>query len=148
MKDHLKSKSAVEIFEMLLDEWHIMSYVVLQPTTYASQNNPNTFQFSIECFQKFIGILLLTGYNSLPQERMYWSEDDDHQVNDVRQCMARNRCLDIKRNLRFNDDSPLHAQDNPKRSFKIALLLEKLNKNIYCLVGWPYVPFLWDSPRF
>ena len=79
MKDHLMSKSAVEIFEMLFDEWHIMSYVVLQPTTYASQNNPNTFQFSIQCFQKVINILLF-GYHSLSQESIYWSEDEDRPL--------------------------------------------------------------------
>ena len=52
MEDHLKSKSPVEIFEMLFDE-DIMNYVVLQSTTYASQNNRHTFQFSVECLQKF-----------------------------------------------------------------------------------------------
>ena len=99
MKDHLMSKSPVQIFEMLFNEWHIMSYVVLQATTYASQNNPNTFQFSTECFQKFIGTLLSTGYHSLLQESIYWSEDEDLQVNYVQQCMAKSRYLSIKRNL-------------------------------------------------
>ena len=74
MKDHWKSKSPIEIFDMLFDE-DIMNYVVLQSTTYASQNNYHTSQFLVEQLQKFIVILLLSGYHSLPQERIYWSKD-------------------------------------------------------------------------
>ena len=67
MNDHL-SKSPVEIFEMLFDEDIVnYRYVVLQSTTYASQNSRHTFQFSVDCLQKFIGILLLAGCHSLPQ---------------------------------------------------------------------------------
>ena len=59
---------------------------------------------------------------------MYWSEDEDLQVNCVRQYMARNLFLDIKRNLRFNDNSLGRTEDNPKRLSKLAPSHEKLNK--------------------
>ena len=69
MKDHLKSKSQVEIFKMIIDE-NSMNYVVLQSTAYACQNKRHTFQFLVECLQKCIGILLFAVYHLLPKERI------------------------------------------------------------------------------
>ena len=57
--------------------------------------------------KKFIGILLFTGYHSLPQEQLYWCEDEDMDVQYVRKCMSRNRYLKIKRYLHLNDNSVL-----------------------------------------
>ena len=65
---------------------------------------------------------------------MNWSEDEDLQVNYVQQCMEKKCYLDIIRNLHFNDNSLLHTQDNPKRSYKTTPLLQKLNKK-YLLFG-------------
>ena len=58
----------------------------------------------------------------------------DLQVNHVPQCMTKNRYLDIKKNSHFNDNSLLLSQDNPKRSFKIALLHVELYEK-YLQIG-------------
>ena len=81
--------------------------------------------------KKFIGILLSTGYHSLPQKQLYWCEDKDMDVQCVRKCMSRNRYLEIKRYLHLNDNSVLEKVpvDDQDRLFKIRPLLEKLNKN-------------------
>ena len=40
-----------------------------------------------------------TGYHALPQEQLYWNEDEDFDIRCVRQCMSRNMFLEIKRYL-------------------------------------------------
>ena len=69
------------------------------------------FNFQLSAYKSFEHIIV-NWFPSLPQEQMHWSEDEDFQVSYVRQCMARNRCLNIKGNFHFNDNSLLHTQDN------------------------------------
>ena len=70
LKRYLAGKSVVEIFETLLTE-DIMKFIVKESVIYANQNNRHSFHFSVDCLRKFLGFLLLTGYHSLPQEKMY-----------------------------------------------------------------------------
>lgn len=123
IKNDLSGMSAVQIFEKLLTE-DIMLYIVMQSVTYATQNNRHSFTFSVDCLRKFIGFLILTGYHSLPQEQMYWCEDEDVNIECVRKCMSRNRYLEIKRNLHLNDNSKINQR---QKTYKIAPLLEKMN---------------------
>lgn len=121
----LKGKSPVDIFETLFDE-DIMTYIVKQSVTYAAQNNRHDFIFSNDCLRKFIGFLLFTGYHSLPQEQLYWCEDEDVCIEAVRKCFTRNRYLEIKKNLHFNDNAKLDTTANP--DFKISPLMQKMNE--------------------
>ena len=98
-----------------------------QSTIYASQKNRHSFVFSDNCLKKLIGFLRLTGYHGLPQEKIYWCEDEDVESDIVRACFSRNRYLKIKRNLHFNDNSTLGTEEHA-RSFKIAPLMEKMNE--------------------
>lgn len=123
----LKGKSPVEVFEILFDE-DVMTYIVQQSVRYASQNNRHNFTFSVNCFRKFLGFLFLTGYHSLPQEQMYWCEDEDVSIECVRKCLTKNRYLEIKRNLHFNDNAELNDQTRRNKSFKISPLIEKMNE--------------------
>ena len=63
-------KSVVEIFETLLTE-DIMKFIVKENVVYGNQNNHYSFHFSVDGLKKFWSFLLLTGYHSLPQEKMY-----------------------------------------------------------------------------
>ena len=124
-----RDKTPVECFEQLLDE-AIIEDIVRQNVRYATQNNSHQFQLTNACMKKFVGILLFTGYHFLPQEQLYWCEDEDMDVQCVRKCMSRNRYLEIKRYLHLNDNSDLEkipAADRD-RLFKIRPLLEKLKK--------------------
>ena len=98
-----------------------------QSTIYASQKNQHNFAFSNNCLKKLIRFLLLTGYHGLPQERMYWCEDEDIESDIVRACFSRNRYQEIKRNLHFNDSSNMGTGERA-RSFKIAPMMEKINE--------------------
>ena len=56
---------------------------------------------------KCFGILLLSGYNSLPREADYWSNQPDLGVAIVRNAMSRNIFQGIKSMLHFVDNSAL-----------------------------------------
>lgn len=124
----LQGKSPVECFEKIFDNT-IVSNIVQQTVTYATQKNNHQFQLSNECIRKFIGILLFTGYHSLPQEQLYWCEDDDMDVHCVRKCMSRNRYLEIKRYLHISDNSELEsiAPQERDKLFKIRRIINQLN---------------------
>ncbi|XP_035219424.1 piggyBac transposable element-derived protein 3-like [Stegodyphus dumicola] len=83
--------------EILGDD--LVNHIVQQSVSYATQNNRHQFTLSSDCFKKFLGFLLLTGYHSLPQEQMYWSEEEDIDIGIVRKCVSKNRYIEIKRNL-------------------------------------------------
>lgn len=71
-------------------------------------------------------ILLLSGYYTLPRERMHWSLDRDLRVDIVANSMLRNRYYNIKKCLHLADNSNLHFSD---KLAKIRPLMIKLNKN-------------------
>nr|XP_049583034.1 piggyBac transposable element-derived protein 3-like [Syngnathus scovelli]XP_049583035.1 piggyBac transposable element-derived protein 3-like [Syngnathus scovelli]XP_049583037.1 piggyBac transposable element-derived protein 3-like [Syngnathus scovelli] len=126
IKNTFKDKTPVEVFETLFDE-DIRSHIGQQSVIYAAQNNHHGFLMSDGCLKKLVGFFLLTGYDKLPQERMYWCEDEDIDKTFVRQCFSRNRYLELKQNLHFNDNSTLRTSASQK-SFKIAPLIEMINQ--------------------
>uniref|UniRef100_A0A0K8WLQ8 PiggyBac transposable element-derived protein 3 n=1 Tax=Bactrocera latifrons TaxID=174628 RepID=A0A0K8WLQ8_BACLA len=95
---------------------------------YAHQNNFHGFSLSSESFRRFLGILIFTSYHSLPSEKMYWCTDDDVDIQIVRNCMPKNRYLEIKRFLHFANNDNV-ANGVPGKDFKIKPLIEKLNEN-------------------
>ncbi|KAI4465987.1 transposase is4 [Holotrichia oblita] len=121
-----KNKTAVEIFELLFDN-DLMENIVRETKRYAFQRNIHNFDMTVNCLKNVIGIFIYTGYNSLPQEKMYWSEDEDIDRTIIRQCMSRNRYYEIKRNIHFNNNDNISRSTD--RIFKIRPLIEQLNKN-------------------
>lgn len=87
------------------------------------------FFLTKNCLKNFIGFLLFTGFHTLPQEQLYWSEDEDISIDCVRKCFPRNRYLEIKRNLHFNDNNEILKEGNLRMSYKIQPLFDKLNAN-------------------
>ena len=126
IKTEFQDKTPVEVFEALFDE-DVRKHIVQQSVIYASQNNRHDFLFSDDCLRKLIGFFLYTGYRSLPQEKLYWCEDEDIDDRFVRKCFTKNRYLEIKRYLHFNDNSTLGSNE-PPRSFKIAPIIELMSE--------------------
>ena len=54
----------------------IYSLIACEMERYASQRN-EVIHVTKQEIEAFIGILLLTGYNSQPCQCLYWSKDDD-----------------------------------------------------------------------
>lgn len=128
VNEELKNKTPVEVFETLFDET-IMEHIVQESKNYAVQQNRHDFSFTKNCFRKFLGILLFSGYYTLPQEHLYWSEDEDMSTQCVRKCLSKNRWNEIKRNLHFNDNRNILPDGSNKKCFKIAPLYDMLNKS-------------------
>jgi hypothetical protein len=52
----------------------------------------------------FIEFLIFTGYHKLSCERDYWSEDDDLEIQAVKDVTGHNKYLELKSVLHFNDN--------------------------------------------
>lgn len=78
---------------------------------YARDNNRHDFSMTREELLSFIGILLLSGYHTLPQTDLYWSTEEDKGVQIVKDCMSRNKFKNIKRNLHLSDNNNLDKKD-------------------------------------
>ena len=72
----------------------------------------------------FLGVLLLSGYHSLPEEDHYWSNSEDLAVNIVSSSMSRAQFRNVKRNLHFADNQKLPAGD---KVAKVAPIYSTVN---------------------
>lgn len=126
--NELRGRSPFECFEKIFDET-IVSSIVRQTVTYATQKNVHQFVLSKDCIRKFIGILLFTGYHSLSREQLYCCEDD-MDVHCVKKCMSRNRYLEIKLYLHISDNSELQniAPEERDTLFMIRPIIDQLNE--------------------
>jgi hypothetical protein len=61
-----------------------------------------------------IGFLIFTGYHKLSSERDYWSEDDDLGIQIVKDAMCRNKYLELKSVLHFNDNKKANENKGDK----------------------------------
>lgn len=104
------SLTPVEVFSLYFTD-EIFNKIVEFSNIYSKQQNRHDFHLTSVDLRKFIGILILSGYHSLPQQRMYWSLDSDKGLEIVRKCMPRNRFESIKRNIHLSDNSDLDKGD-------------------------------------
>ncbi|XP_065370926.1 piggyBac transposable element-derived protein 2-like, partial [Calliphora vicina] len=104
IREELKNRIPVQIFETLFDE-KIIDLIISNSTNYAKQNNRHEFHLNDSDLKKFLGVLILSGYNKLPREPMYWSLDEDIGKEIVAKALSRHRFRDIKRNIHLVDDN-------------------------------------------
>lgn len=121
----LKNLNDVTIFEKLFDQ-EVLEMLVDYSKLYASQKNNHTFTITVEELKTFLGILILSGYHTIPRERLYWSLDEDCNVSIVTKAMTRNRFLEIKKFLHCCDNSV--ALETSDKMFKVRPLAEILMK--------------------
>ncbi|XP_050301648.1 piggyBac transposable element-derived protein 3-like [Anthonomus grandis grandis] len=110
LRGELEGLSPLDIFFKFVDE-NLMNLIIQFSEKYAQDNNRHEFYLSREELLNFLGILILSGYHSLPQTDMYWSLDEDKTVRIVRDCMNRNKFRSIKRNLHLSDNNNLDKGD-------------------------------------
>ena len=72
----------------------------------------------------FIGILLFSGYHSLPRQRLYWNRDEDVNVPFVSSHMSRNRFDEIKKYVHLADNDKVDAND---KLYKVRSFVSALN---------------------
>lgn len=121
-----KDFSLVELFELFIDD-EIIDLLVSESNRYALTKvaeNPNITGDEIRCF---IAILLLSGYNSLPNKRLYWDSQDDTRNILVVNSMRRNRFEQILRFLHCQDNTLL---DQNNKMWKLQPLISKIKGNL------------------
>ena len=114
-----------DLFKLCFDE-DVYSLITIESVRCAKQKLNHSFSLSEADLDVFLGIVLLSGYNFLPQERLYWSNDEDVGVNLVKKKMSRNRFQEIKRYLHLADNNNLIEDDNLAN---IRKYFDLLNRN-------------------
>lgn len=133
LHDKLSGLSPVQLFEQFFDK-EMFDFIITQSNTYAQQKAANIV-FNEAILRNFFGILILSGYNTLPSINDYWSKDPCLGSSIVKQTMPRNKFKDIKRLLHFNNNDNLDKNDKLcKVKIVISYFLFKIQK-LYCLLG-------------
>ena len=105
-----KNKTPTELFEIFFND-NVWALLVSESSRYALFLNQPDPKITIEEFKVFIGILILSGYNELPSQRMYWDSEDDTKNVLVTNSMRRDRFLQIKRFIHFVDNNNSSVED-------------------------------------
>ena len=121
---NLDGSSPFEIRKFLFTE-EMIEQIVCQTNLCRNQDKNNSnFYVTDEEFRKILGILLLSGYHSLPEKHHYRSRQQDLNVAIVFNTMSRNRYYETKTYLHFADNHNLTEED---KTSKIASLYEMLD---------------------
>lgn len=124
----LQGCTPLEIFEEFLTS-ELLNNIVEETAKYAKQwKNKPQFSTSVDDLKVFIGFLIFSGYHTLPNQRDYWSEDDDLMVPLVKSAIPRNKYLELKAMLHFVDNNEANANKSD-RGFKVRNLIVTMNKN-------------------
>jgi len=123
----LTTLSPFALWSLIFDH-KMITEIVKQSNLYANRDK-NDKQFSVtnEEVSKLLGIILLSGYHSLPRESDYWSTQQDLGVPIVSECMSSKRYQTIKRFVHLADNEQLQAGD---KTGKIAPLITAMNENL------------------
>nr|CAI5834682.1 unnamed protein product [Callosobruchus analis] len=124
LKNALSEKTPLEIFFMFMDD-EVIDLILDFSIKYAQDNNRHEFSLSKNELLNFIGILLFSGYHTLPHIQHYWSTEEDKGIDLVKKCMSRNRFQSIKQNLHLSDNSILDKND---KFAKVRPFFDVINK--------------------
>ena len=104
------------------EEW--IASLCEQSKNYAHQKGIPCTEINAENMKVFLAILILSGYNKVPNRRLYWSESPDTQNKLVIDSTRRDTFEQIMRCLHFNDNMAMDGD----RFFKVRPLFEHLNQ--------------------
>lgn len=126
MKHDLSDRTPYELFRQYYDD-EVQNLIIAESVKYARQKNNTSFTLDKSDLDVFIGIMLLTGYHSLPRERMYWCRDEDVQIPYVSSKMSRNRFTEIKKFVHVADNDKITAGD---KIYKVRPLMDMVNSKL------------------
>ena len=122
---HLALLKPIALFRLLFNH-EIRVLVATETKRYAPQQNELLYLQQHE-IDTFIGIILLTVYDSLPRQRLYWSKDNDVAIPLISRSMSRKRFEDMKKFIHFADNNNLTAGD---KLANIRSLQDKVNASL------------------
>ena len=126
------SKMPVEIFELLFNET-LQNHVVAETSRYANiDSNDVDFKLTTHDFKSFIGVLLLSVYHSLPQQKLYWERNMDVDAPIMYKSISRDRFMEIKKYIHFAENSTIEITD---KFAKVCPLYDRSNASLqqFCL---------------
>lgn len=124
IENSLGGLSPLDVFYKFFDD-EILSQIVQFSIKYAYDNNRHEFRVTVDQLKRFIGILIFSGYHTLPQQSMYWSKDIDKGIDLVRSTMSRNEFRSIKQNIHLSDNK---NSDKSDKFAKLRPLIDALNE--------------------
>lgn len=92
---------------------------------YSVQNKDKPLNLSIEELLVFYGVLLTSGYCTVPRRNSLWSLDDDVHNNSISNAMRRNRFDEIMASIHVVDNTK--CNDDP--FFKVRPIFQELNSS-------------------
>lgn len=93
---------------------------------YAAQQDPrSSFDVSVDELKVVVGILLISGYSTVPRRRLYWSSENDVRNDMIANAMSRNRFDEILSKLHCANNAELPQSD---RFGKVRPLISHLNE--------------------
>ncbi|KAK6173089.1 hypothetical protein SNE40_016615 [Patella caerulea] len=99
---------------------------------YAQQKGNENFDMTPSDFKLCIGVILLSGYNPVPQKRMYWENSDDVRNDIVASAFPYKRFEELVKHIHLADNTKL---DHSDKMAKLRPLIDRLNVNFLKL--WP-----------
>lgn len=121
----LHGKSVLDFFRLMFDE-NVMQCIITNSIKYSRDKNRPQFCLDQSDLEIFLGILIVSGYHTLPQVKLYWSSDEDKGVPIVKNAMSRNRFFEIKQNMHVANNNQLDKED---KFAKLRPLFDLLNIN-------------------
>ncbi|XP_046382353.1 piggyBac transposable element-derived protein 3-like [Ischnura elegans] len=114
---------AIDFLKLFLNE-EIVEGLVKHTSMYSSQKN-SSLLVNHDDMYAFIGILILSGYNSCPRRRMYWENRADTENALVKNTMRWNQFDELFRHFHACDNLNLDAND---KFAKVRPLVSKVNE--------------------
>lgn len=99
----------IQLFSKFCDS-SVRELLIRESIRYANGKNCHDFGMDEADLCAFLGIMLLSGYHTLPRQRLYWSKAEDVSVPLVGSRMSRNRFLELKQYLHCSDNASLDAR--------------------------------------
>lgn len=116
-----------ELFERFYDD-ELLQHICDCTVRYSVLHLGKPITIDVDELRAFIGILLVTGYNTVSSYRAYWNNGDDLRNEMIYKTMRRNRFEEILRALHFEPD--LHAPENNKdKLWKLRPIMDHLKAN-------------------
>jgi len=122
-KPDLIELSPYEIFCLYYDD-QLKHLIMSESIRYARQKNNLQFALDEADLDVFVGVLLLSGYHSLPREKLYWNRDEDVKIQFVSSHMSRNRFMEIKKFIHLADNDAVIPTD---KLYKVSSFISVLN---------------------
>ena len=130
--------SPIDVFNYLWND-EIIDHIVIETNRYHSSKFGKQHSVTNHEIRQFFGIMILSGYVTVPNRRQFWSNSPTtRNTSVVESGMTSKRFADIMASLHFADNSQIDQND---RIFKIRPIFDHFNK-VFATLGKPY-PDIW-----